>query len=164
MFGGSEVTSDRTPSVHMGSDNDLSSHSRLKYMASEDSSVSNRKSTSYPPSEEASPSGQRLREIILPDDYFIHDFPVDMSDEVFNRLRPHFQIPNNMPIRKGDIGENCYDGRSFDVGFYKTAFIAGLRLPLSFLHHRLASYIGMSINQIAPNSWRIFIGADVLWG
>nr|POE62236.1 hypothetical protein CFP56_71360 [Quercus suber] len=82
MSGGSEVTSDRTPSVHISSDNDLSSHSRLEYMASKDSSVFNRKSTSNPPSEEASPSGQRLREIVLPDDCFIHDFLVDMSDEM----------------------------------------------------------------------------------
>ena len=70
----------------------------------------------------------------MPDDRSIHDFLVDMSDKVFNRLRPRFQIPDNMPIRKGDIGEKCYDGRSPGVGFYKTACIAGLRLPFSILH------------------------------
>ena len=48
-----------------------------------------------------------------------------MSDEVFSRLRPHFQIPDDVPIRKGDLGEKCYDGRSSDVAFYETAFIAG---------------------------------------
>ena len=87
-----------------------------------------------------------------------------MSDKVFNRLRPYFQILDNVPIRKGDIGGKCYDRRSFDVGFYGTSFIAGLCLPLSSLHHRLASYMGVSISQIAPNAWRIFIGAEVLWG
>ena len=69
-----------------------------------------------------------------------------MSDEVFSRLRPCFQIPNDMPIRKGDIREKCYDGRSSDVGFYEIALIAGLRLPLSTLHSRLASYIGVFVS------------------
>ena len=61
----SEATNDRTPLVRMGSVDDLSSHSSLEYM-SEDSSVSDRKLASNPPSEEASPSGQRPREILLP--------------------------------------------------------------------------------------------------
>ena len=43
-------------------------------------------------------------------------------------------------------------------------FIAGLRLPLSTLHRRLAFYLGISVSQIAPNAWRIFIKAEVLWG
>ena len=46
----SEVTSDHTPSVHMGSDNDLSSHSRHEYML-KDSSVSDRESAFDPPFE-----------------------------------------------------------------------------------------------------------------
>ena len=69
-----------------------------------------------------------------------------MSDQVFSRLRPRFQIPNNVPIRKGDIGEKCYKGRSSDVGFYETAFIVGLCLPLSTLHRWLASYLGVSVS------------------
>ena len=86
-----------------------------------------------------------------------------MIKEIFSRLRPHFQIPDDVPIRKGDIGKKCYDGRLFDVGFYQTAFIARLRLPISTLHCRLASYMGVSINQITPNAWRIFIRVEVLW-
>ena len=54
MSGDSEVMNDCTPSVHMDLDDDLSSHSSLGYTL-EDSSVSNRESTSDPPS--ASPSG-----------------------------------------------------------------------------------------------------------
>lgn len=52
----SEATSDHTPSIRMGSDDDLSSHSRLGY-SSDESSVSDRESASDPSSEEASPSG-----------------------------------------------------------------------------------------------------------
>ena len=87
-----------------------------------------------------------------------------MSDEVFGKLRPYFQIPNNVPIRKGVIGEECYDERLSDIGFYETAFIVGLHLLLSSLHRRLASFMGMSISQLIPNALRIFIGTEVLWG
>ena len=51
----SEATSEHTPSVRISSDDDLSSHSRLRY-SSDDSSVSDRESTSDPSSGKASPS------------------------------------------------------------------------------------------------------------
>ena len=54
MSGDSKATSDHTSSVCIGSDNDLSSHSRLGY-SSDESLVSDRESTSDPFSEEASP-------------------------------------------------------------------------------------------------------------
>ena len=144
MSGDSEVTSKHTSSIRMGTDDDLSSP-RLEY-SSDDSSISDRSSSSESSSGEASPSGRQPWEVILLDDWSIHDFPIDVSDEVFSRLRPHFQIPNNVSIRKGDVGEKCYDGRSLDVGFYKTTFIAGLRLPLSTLHRQLASYVGVFVS------------------
>ena len=43
-------------------------------------------------------------------------------------------------------------GKSYEVGFYEVAFIAGLRLPLSYLYYRLADYMGVSVYQIAPNT------------
>lgn len=75
-----------------------------------------------------------------------------MTNEVFNRLRPCFQIPNDITIRKADKGEKCYMGESYEVTFYEAAFIAGLRLHLSHLHHQLVDYMGVSIYQIAPNT------------
>ena len=41
---------------------------------------------------------------------------------------------------------------------------AELRLPLIALHHQLVGYLGLSVSQIAPNAWRTFIGAEILWG
>lgn len=73
-----------------------------------------------------------------------------MSEEVLSRLRPHFQNLDDVPIRKGHGGEKCYIGSSLDVGFYETAFIAGLRLPLTSLQRQLAAYMGVSVYQIAP--------------
>ena len=158
----SKAMSEHTPSIRIGSDDDISSP-RMMY-SSDDLSVSDKSLSSDPSSGDASLSGRRPREVILPDDWSINDFLVDMSDEVFSRLRPHFQIPRNVPIRKGDLGEKCYDGKSSNIGFYKAMFIAGLRLPLSTLHRRLAFYLGVLVSQIAPNAWRIFIGVEVLWG
>ena len=43
-------------------------------------------------------------------------------------------------------------------------FAAGLRLLLMALHRQLVDYLGLSVSQIAPNAWRTFIRAEVLWG
>ena len=84
-----------------------------------------------------------------------------MNGKVFGRLKHHFQIPDNMPFKKGDIGEKCYDEKSSKVGFYETTF---LYLSLSTLLRRLASYLGVSVSQLTSNALRIFIRAEVLWG
>ena len=41
---------------------------------------------------------------------------------------------------------------------------AGLRFPLNSLHHELLKYLGLSISQISPNAWRVFIAMKVLYG
>jgi len=61
-------------------------------------------------------------------------------------------------------GEKCYSGRTANVGFYEVAFILGLTLPLTELHGWLVDYLGISVCQIALNTWRIFLGVEVLWG
>ena len=47
---------------------------------------------------------------------------------------------------------------------YDAMFAVGLRLPLTELYRQLANYLGLSVSQIAPNAWRIFLGAEVIWG
>lgn len=126
-------------------------------------SVSERESTSNPSPEEASRFGGHPREVVLPNDWPVHDFLVDISNNVFSSLRPRFQIPDDMPLRKGHRGEICYTGGSSNLGFYKASFIVGLCLPLNSLHRQLEANMGVFICQIAPNAWRIFIGAKVLW-
>lgn len=109
MSGDSEATSELTPSVCIGSDNDLTSQSRLEYM-SEGSSVFVRESASDPPFEEASPFGRCLREIVLLDDWLIHNFPVDMSDEVFCRLRLTFRFLMMCPLGRATKGKSVLLG------------------------------------------------------
>ena len=67
MSGDSEMTSECTLSVRMGLDDNQTSQSRLKYML-DGSSISERESTSDPPSGEASPFGRRLRDVVLSND------------------------------------------------------------------------------------------------
>ena len=87
-----------------------------------------------------------------------------MSDKVFKELRVRYQIPEHIPIRLPKENEKCYSGRTADVGMYDAMFAVELRLPLTTLHHQLVDYLGLSVSQIAPNAWRTFIGAKILWG
>jgi len=41
---------------------------------------------------------------------------------------------------------------------------AGLRFPLSSLHRQLLQHLGLSVNHISPNTWRVFLGMEVLYG
>ena len=47
---------------------------------------------------------------------------------------------------------------------YDAMLAVGLRLPLMALHHQLADFMRLSVSQITPTAWRIFIGAEILWG
>ena len=101
---------------------------------------------------------------ILPKEWTVNDFLPTMSKKIFTNLRAHFQIPDNIPIHLLGKFEKCYTRKTADVGMYDAMFATGLRLPLTALHHQLANFLGLSISQIAPNTWRIFIGAEILWG
>ena len=60
--------------------------------------------------------------------------------------------------------KKCYYDSLEDIGIYKPMLKAGLRFPLSTLHHRLLQYLGLSINQISPNAWKVFLSVEVLYG
>ena len=85
-----------------------------------------------------------------------------MSEKVFKELLTRFQIPDHISIRLPRKKENCYTGRIADVGMYDAVLAIGLRLPLMALHRQLVEFMGLSVNQIAPNAWRTFIGAEIL--
>ena len=94
----------------------------------------------------------------------INNFKPTMMINIFKNLRDCYQIPDSIPIRLPRKFEKCYLGKTADVGMYDAMFAVGLRLPLTALHHQLANYLGLSVSQIAPNTWRIFIGVEILWG
>ena len=92
------------------------------------------------------------RPFILPKKWMVNDFLLTMSDKVFNTLRDRYQIPNNIPICLPRKFENCYSGKTADVGMYNAMFTVGLRLPLTALHRQLANFLGVSVSQIAPHA------------
>ena len=101
---------------------------------------------------------------ILPAEWVVNKFLPSMSDKVFKELRVRYQLPEHIPIHLPKENEKCYSGRTADVGMYDAMFAAGLRLPLTALHRQLVDFLGLSVSQIAPNAWRTFIGAKILWG
>ena len=111
-----------------------------------------------------SPRDGHTRPFILPKMWTVNDFKPTMTANIFKNLRDCYQIPNHIPIHLFGKFEKCYSGKTVDIGMYDAMFAAGLRLPLMALRSQLANFLGLSINQIAPNAWRIFIGVEILWG
>ena len=82
---------------------------------------------------------------ILAEDWAVNKFLPRMSGKVFRELRVRYQIPDHIPIHLPRENERCYSGRTADVGMYDAMFAAGLRLPLTALHHQLADFLGISV-------------------
>lgn len=87
-----------------------------------------------------------------------------MTSKFFKSLRDRFQILDHIPICLPGKFEKCYSKEMEDIGIYDTVLTAEVRLPLTALHHQMANFLGLSVSQIAPNAWRIFIGSKILWG
>ena len=92
----------------------------------------------------------------------VNDFKPMMMTKIFNNLRDCYQILDNIPIHLPGKHERCYSRKIADIGMYDAMFVTGLRLPLMALHHQSAIFLSLSVSQIAPNAWRIFIGAKIL--
>ena len=89
---------------------------------------------------------------ILPEEWAVNKFLPLMSDKVFKELHTRYQIPEHIPIHLLKENKRCYSGRTANIGMYDAMFAAGLRLSLTALHRQLADFLGLSVNQIAPNA------------
>ena len=105
-----------------------------------------------------------LRKFIMLTLWTVNDFFSTIRESHFRTLRSKYQIPDNIPLRLPHPGEKCYYRGVRGVGVYEQMLKAGLRFPLTRLHRHLLHYLGLSVNQISPNAWRIFIGVEVLYG
>ena len=105
-----------------------------------------------------------LREFIMLPERTVSNFVSTIKENHFKTLRDNFQIPDNIPIRLPYKSEKCYYDGVEGVGVYEQMLKAGLRFPLSSLHRELLKYLGLSINQVSPNAWRVFITMEVLYG
>ena len=105
-----------------------------------------------------------LREFIMLPEWTVNYFVSTIKENHFKTLRENYQTPENIPIRLPYKSEKCYYDGVEGVGVYEQMLKAGLRFPLSSLHHELLKYLGLSVNQISPNAWRIFIAMEILYG
>ena len=108
-----------------------------------------------------SPDG--LRNFVLPLMWTVNDFNSTIKRKLFDTLWERYQIPIDIPIRLPFKFEKYYYRGADDVEVYEQMFKAGFRLPLSTLHRCLLQNLGLAVTQIAPNAWRIFLGAKVLY-
>ena len=99
-----------------------------------------------------SPRDGHTHPFILPTIWTVNDFKPTMTTNIFKNLQDHYQIPDNIPIRLPRKFEKCYSEKTVDIGMYDAMCAARLRLPLTALHHQMAIFLGLSVNQIAPNA------------
>ena len=104
------------------------------------------------------------REFIMLPEWTVHKFRSIIKDRHFSTFRANFQIPDNIPIRLPYVLEKCYYEGVEGVGVYKQMLKAGLRFSLSTVHRELLNYLGLFVNQISPNAWRVFIAMEILYG
>ena len=105
-----------------------------------------------------------LREFIMLPEWTVNNFVSTIKENHFKTLKDNFQIPDNIPIRLPYKLEKCYYDGVGGVGVYEQMLKAGLRFPLSSLHREFLKCLGLSVNQVSPNAWRVFIEMEVLYG
>ena len=93
----------------------------------------------------------------------INAFTSTIKEPHFKTLKANYQIPDYIPIRLPYKSEKCYYEGVDGVGVYEQVLKAGLRFPLSSLHRELLKYLGLSVSQISPNAWKVFIAMEVLY-
>ena len=82
----------------------------------------------------------------------------------FKTIRAIYQIPDHIPIRLPYKAEKCYYDGVDDLKVYEQALKASLRFPLNTLKRELLQHFGLSVSQISPNAWSVFIAMEVLYG
>ena len=94
----------------------------------------------------------------------VNYFASTIKEAHFKTLRANYQILDYIPIHLPYKSEKCYYDGVDDVRVYEQVLKAGLRFPLNSLYRELLKYLGLSVSQISPNAWRVFIAMEVLYG
>ena len=105
-----------------------------------------------------------LREFVMLPEWMVNNFTSTIKEAHFKTLRAIYQILNYIPIRLLFKSEKCYYDEVDDVGVYEQVLKAGFRFPLNSLKRELLQHLGLSVSQISPNAWRVFIAMKVLYG
>ena len=109
-------------------------------------------------------SANGIRKFIMLLEWTVNNFVSTIKENHFKTLRENYQIPENIPIRLPYKSEKCYYDSVEGVGIYEQMLKAGLRFPLNALHREHLKCLGLSVNQVSLNVWRIFIAMEILYG
>ena len=134
----------------------------LEAKGPEDDFIQDLEDTEPPIQSIVGPDG--LQKFIMLPIWTVNDFTSTIKESHFKTLRDKYQILDNIPIRLPYKSEKCYYDGIEGVGVYEQMLKAGLRFPLSSLHHQLLQHLGLSVNQISPNALRVYLGVEVLYG
>ena len=99
---------------------------------------------------------------MLPE-WTVNNFVSTIKENHFKTLRDNYQIPDSIPICLPYKSKKCYYDGVEGVREYEQMLKEGLRFPLSSLYRDLLKYLGLSVNQVSPNAWRVFIAMEVLY-
>ena len=105
-----------------------------------------------------------LREFVMLPNWMVNNFTSMIKEAHFKTLRAIYQIPDYIPIHLPYKLEKCYYDGVDDVEVYEQVLKAGLRFPLNSLKRELLQHLRLSVSQISPNAWRVFIAMEVLYG
>ena len=91
------------------------------------------------------------------------NIPLKIDDKRLLKLRDKYQIPNEVHTHLPTLGEWCCTLNSPRVGIYEAYLLGGLRLPLNAFARELLRGLGIGLNQLNLDSWRIIVSMQVLW-
>ena len=77
-------------------------------------------------------------------------------------LVDRYRIPREFKPRLPNEGEWCCSPSS-GLGVYTSYLLAGLRFPLNSFCKGLLHRLGIGLNQLNPNGWRMIVAMQVLW-
>ena len=86
--------------------------------------------------------------------------PSRMDEKKLNSLRGWYQILDDLKPRLATPGEWCCTP-NLGVGIYEAYLLGGLRLPLNAFVGEILYRLGIGINQLNPNAWRLIIFMQV---
>ena len=105
-----------------------------------------------------------LKEFIMLPEWTVNNFVSTIKENHFKTFRKNYQIPKNIPIHLPYKSEKCYYDGVEGVSIYKQILKAGLRFSLNTLHRELLKCLGLFVNQVSSNAWRIFLAMEILYG
>ena len=88
--------------------------------------------------------------------------PSRTNEKRLASLKGLYQIPDNLNPRLATPGDWCC-APNYWVGIYEAYLLGGLRLPLNAFAREILHRLGIGINQLNPNAWRLIISMQVLW-